>query len=79
MKLVLDVKGKPLKDDIIIYDGEKWECVCGKALTNELTIKHIALLQQVNDLEDEINTLKVEINKKLKEYHDILQVISKED
>jgi hypothetical protein len=75
MKIVLDIKGTPKKHSMLIYNGEEWETA-----TKEQIYKEVYELQtQVASLRLEYDELKKAINKKLQDYHNILQLITKEE
>lgn len=77
MKLVLELKNEPLKNDILLYNGSGWECISKNLFMKEYN-KKIADLQADNEaLRKELNDFKKGANQKLKEYHDILQQLTK--
>ena len=75
MKIVLDIKGTPIKNSMLIYNGKEWETITKEQVVNEV----FELQTQIADLRFEYDNLKKAINEKLKDYHEILQMITKEE
>lgn len=76
MKLVLELKNEPLKNDILLYNGSGWECVSKNLFMKEYN-KKLADLESKNDeLEKELKEFKKQVNQKLREYHNILQQLT---
>ena len=79
MKIVLELKNTPNKNDILVYNGSEWECIS----TNQYLSKIVVLEQEQKELkekyENDIQTLKEKINEKLEQYHKILQLLVKEE
>ena len=75
MKIVLDIKGTPIKNSMLIYNGKEWETITKEQVVNEV----YELQTQIADLRFEYDNLKKAINEKLKDYHEILQMITKEE
>ena len=61
MKIVLDLKNKPKKDDIVIFDGENFECKNYKILFKDLKNEVNVLKDRMEALEDTIRILNKEI------------------
>ena len=77
MKLVLEIKNEPQKNDILLYNGSGWESI-SKDLFMKAYNKRLGELSNENaQLKEEINSLKEQINQKLKEHHDVLQQLVK--
>lgn len=81
MKLVLDLKlNKKLEEsDIIIFKDGHWIVT-----TKELFLDNVQ--KEIRDLEKEIEDFKAvfedykhKVNEKMKEYHNVLQVLTKEN
>lgn len=67
MKFVLELKNKPRKDDILVFNGESFECVSKQSLIKklELDIRNIDIsLENIDltleELDKEIKLLKGE-------------------
>lgn len=60
MKIEIDIKHKPRKNDIAIFDGEKWEVVSLDKFLNEINnhIKNVEI--RVSGLENDIKLIKGE-------------------
>lgn len=77
MKLVLEIKNEPQKNDILLYNGSGWESISKNLFMKEYN-KQLADLQAENErLSKELNSFKKGVNEKLREYHDILQQLTK--
>jgi len=74
MKLLVEIEKTPNKDDIIIYDGSKWVLINKNAFLQEIDIQRANL----NALNKQIDEKLTKINEKLKDYHNILQQLTKE-
>ena len=75
MKIVLDIKGTPKKHSMLIYNGNEWEIINKDQLLKDV----FELQKQIAELRYESEQLKTAINEKLKDYHNILQLITKEE
>lgn len=79
MKIVVDIKGKLKKNDILIYDGDNFIPANKDFILFDLQ-QEIARLKNHNDkLRNEINAFKEGVNDKLKDYHNILQRLTKDE
>ncbi len=77
MKVVLEIKNEPQKNDILLYNGSGWESISKNLFMKEYN-KKLADLQAENErLSKELNNFKKGVNEKLREYHDILQQLTK--
>ncbi len=84
MIIDIDNGGKLTENDIIIYKKGRWtairksefltECI---AQDKELRTRIDALKNELESYKTEINEYKVKVNEKLKEYHNILQLLTK--
>ena len=60
MKIEIDIKNKPKKNDIAIFDGEKWQLVSLNKFLNEIN-NHIKIIEdRVSSLEEDIKLIKGE-------------------
>lgn len=79
MKVIVDIKGKLKKNDILIYDGEQFKPVN----RDEFLFKTKKELEETKNefelLKKDIDTFKTGVNDKLKDYHNILQNLTKEN
>lgn len=78
MRIVLELKNEPTKDDVLVYNGNEWECVSKTRLLRQVTINADSIETLKAVYENDIRELKEQINKKLKEYHDVLQLLVRE-
>ena len=81
-KLVLDVEinEKFLKDNcIIIYKNKKWQVISKESFLAQIAENQRELKADIEKININISEFKNEVNKKLKEHHNILQVLSKEE
>lgn len=87
MKIVLDIqeKEKNLQNDIIVYDKDlkKWVVKSKQKYLEEEYIKFAnieltnkGLQEQIDSIENEIKTLKSNINTKLEQYHNVLKTLT---
>lgn len=79
MKIVLDVKNTPIKNDLLIFNGKEWECVSKDKVLDLLRNEVKDLQKEVLELKQENDKFKLAVNEKLKEYHNILQLLTKEE
>ena len=79
MKIVVDIKGKLKKDDIIIFDGESFKPIAKNEFLYQLSAQIKELCEDNKKLRDEIDAFKKGVNDKLKDYHNILQTLTKEE
>lgn len=78
MKIVLELKNEPQKNDILCYNGSEWECISKNQFLYQVE-KNKQELEKLNeDLRYEIQNLKDKLNEKLKDYHDVIQLLTKE-
>ena len=79
MKIVVDIKGELKKDDILIYDGSNLKPINKNILLKETNVRYKELQGKYDKLCKDYDLLKLAVNEKLKNYHDILQLLTKED
>lgn len=79
MKIVVDIKGELKKGDILIYDGNQFNPVSKKEFLFKTKKELDETKKQIELLKTDINTFKEGVNNKLKDYHNILQTITKEN
>lgn len=79
-KLVIevDLKSAPENNDVIRYNKSKgkWEVVSYQVFNNDLYKERNKLQNEIAILNKDLLDFKVKVNEKLKEYHDILQVLT---
>lgn len=78
-KIVIDIKGELKNGDILIFEGEQLKPLNKNILLKELNLKVKELDANYKTLSNEFDKLKLAVNEKLKNYHDILQLLTKED
>lgn len=79
MKIVVDIKGELKKDDIIVFDGENFKPVAKDEFLCKLSAQNADLCKEIEKLRIEIDAFKLGVNNKLKDYHNILQTLTKEE
>lgn len=79
MKLVLEIKNKPQKNDILLYNGREWECISTSEYLNRVTLLQKAFEEREKEHKKELETLKNQLNEKLEEHHKVLQLLVKGD
>ena len=62
-----------------MYNGSEWECISSNQYLSKVVILENELKELKEKYENDIQTLKEQINEKLKEYHKILQLLVKEE
>lgn len=77
-KIVLELKNEPTKNDIICYNGNEWVCVSKNQFLSQVERNKNKLEELENKLDQELTEIKTRINEKLKEYHDVLQLLTNE-
>lgn len=77
-KIVLELKNEPNKNDIICYNGSEWVCISTNQFLYQVELNKKKLEELDTKLDQELANLKEQINQKLKEYHDVLQLLTKE-
>lgn len=75
MKIVLELKDKPQKDDILVFNGKEWECRYKDYLLKQVYEQQ----KEIEELKEAFLQLKLGVNDKLKLYHSIIQQLTKEE
>lgn len=78
-KIIVDIKGELKNDDILIYDGKNFKPCNKNSFLYDIYAQNMKLKGEIKNLKDEINAFKLGVNEKLKNYHDILQTLTKEE
>lgn len=60
MRIEVEIKQKPRKNDITIFTGEKWEVVSINKFLNEINNRIDKVEQKVSDIETDIKLIKGE-------------------
>lgn len=81
MKVVLniDCNGAIREGDIIVYRKGRWVAISKEVYLNDLVKENQQINQQIADLNTAFNNFKVAVNKVLKDHHEVLQIITKEN
>lgn len=76
-KIVLNVNGEPTNECMLVYNKklEVWECWTREQVYSEVYELKKEIAKLINDIE----VFKNGVNGKLKDYHNILQMITKEE
>ncbi len=72
MKIILNIKNEPKAGDVLIFNGRQWEATSKEKLFLESD-------EKIRFLEDSIAQFKVDVNTKLKDFHEVLQLLSKKE
>lgn len=79
MEVVLKLKGEPKEDDLILFIDGEWKIVSKKVFLQQVKEELKNTNKRIDDLESQLQKALGNINEKLKDYHNILQVIVKEE
>lgn len=79
MRIILEIKDKPNENDLIIFKNKEWVLISKESLLNPLVLENIALKKELEEYKESVSLKIKAIDNKLKEYHDILQVLTKEE
>ena len=79
MEVVLKLKGEPKEDDLILFIDGEWKIVSKKVFLQQVKEDLKNTNKRVDELESQLKKALENINEKLKDYHNILQVIVKEE
>lgn len=79
MKIVIDIKGELKNDDLLIYQDGLLKPISKEELFAKNKSEHNELKKEIKNLQDEINVFKASVNSKLKDYHNVLQALTKEE
>lgn len=77
--MIIELKKKPAINDLLIYDGNEWVAVDKGLITKKLEQEIEDLKKVIVELKSTNDALTTKINDKLKDYHDVLQVLAKEN
>jgi hypothetical protein len=61
MKILIDMKNTPKKNDILVFDGKVFECVNKDVILKDLITKNFLLEERVKILEQENEVVNREI------------------
>lgn len=71
-KLIMEVRNVPRENDILVFDGKAWKPISKKLFLAEHE-------KEMEAIRNEIAKLKQDVNEKLKDFHDILQLVSEKE
>lgn len=77
MKIVVDIKNEPRKNDLLIFNGNEFETITKDEILGRVDKEIIEIKKENVELKNDLKSFKEAVNTKLKEYHDILKIISK--
>ena len=79
MKMIIDIRNKgPLSNnDILIYKDGRWEPIDKLNFLGEMSKQIKTLKKEIEEVNNELEAFKDKVNKKLSDYHDILNVLTK--
>lgn len=78
-KLLIEIDKEPRANDVLVFDGERWEAVSTRYFLKDIQKEINVLKAEHKELVDNLTILQVLVNQKLEEYHNILQIVSKEE
>ena len=79
MRVVLELNGEPKEDDLILFIDGKWKIVSKNVFLQQEKEELKNTNKRIDDLQNQLQKALGNINEKLKDYHNILQVIVKEE
>ncbi len=81
MKVILDIRtNKELEnEDILVYRDGIWTNIPKDEYLANLRNRIVELQNTIDNLTNDIQQFKERVNNKLQEYHNILQVLTKEE
>ena len=79
MKIVIDIKGELKTGDILIYEGNALKPINKNMFLKNVNLKLKEIEANYKKVLEENEKLKLAVNEKLKEYHNILQLLTKEE
>lgn len=79
MKIIVDIKGDLRENDILIYDGQQFKPVSKNSFLFKTKQENIRLDTELKKLKNDFVIFKANVNDKLKNYHNILQTLTKEE
>lgn len=77
-KIMLELKNEPKKGDMLIFNGKEFECRSKDWIENDILERLKGYEKLLLTFDNKLNDMIVAVNSKLKDYHDILQVMTKE-
>ncbi len=79
MKIVLELKtnGAMQENDVIVFLNGKWQVVSKNIFLNEVFKENQALKEELEITKQSIEDMKIKLNKKLEEQHEVLRVLTK--
>lgn len=77
MKVLLELAENIKKSDVLIYEEDKIVGITQNSIIKKVEEENEALKKEIELLKEELTSLKTQLNSKLKEYHDLLKLLSK--
>lgn len=79
MKIVLELKtnGAMQENDVIVFLNGKWQVVSKNIFLDEVFKENQALKEELETTKQSIEDMKIKLNKKLEEQHEVLRVLTK--
>lgn len=79
MKIVLELKtnGAMQENDVIVFLNGKWQVVSKNIFLDEVFKENQALKEELEITKQSIEDMKIKLNKKLEEQHEVLRVLTK--
>ena len=79
MKIVLELKtnGAMQENDVIVFLNGKWQVVSKNIFLDEVFKENQALKEELEITKQFIEDMKIKLNKKLEEQHEVLRVLTK--
>lgn len=78
-KYIIEVKEKPTENGVIIFKNGEWCFENKDILLNDLKRDIIKNTQELQQLNLTLKQFKDSVNEKLKDYHEVLQILTKEE
>lgn len=77
MKTIIEIEGTPKKDDLLIFDGEKFIHIPKNVLLSEFYANLESFKQDLIKYKAEVENFKKGVNLRLKEQNDVINILVK--
>ena len=79
MRVVLELNGEPKEDDLILFIDGKWKIVSKNVFLADVIKSVKDTNKRIDKVENTLEKALENINSKLKDYHNVLQLLVKEE
>lgn len=77
MKVLLELADNIKNGDVLIYKTDRIVGITQNSIVKKVEEENEELKKEIELLKEELTSLKTQLNSKLKEYHDLLKLLSK--